>query len=924
MRWLLALALAGALGVSGAQAATTAEEAEKWLLDAREHIQKGALEAAVIDLKNALQQDPRNAEARLLLGQLYADLGQGLPAEKELRAARELGIGFEQIVVPLGRALLLQRRFAGVLEEINTLDLPKELTYDILLIRADATAGLGQLEETIDLLNAAAKRRPDDPRAPLGVARVFAAQNRHDNAAKKVEEALAVAPDNVEALMLKADLRRMTGDPEGSLTDYARVLELQPESAEARLGQAASLLTLGRDDEAKSEIDAVLQDAPDNPMARYMHAHVLIRDGDLEGAEAVLKEIAPAMERFPPAYWLNGIVEYAQGNYETARSWLERYMTAQPGNLEARKLLGATLIRLNAADDAIEVLAPAREAAPEDPQLMALLGSAFLQAGRHSEAVEQLESAERLVPEDAELLSRLALGQLATGETGKAEATFGSALDLGLENSAVGHLIAMNHLNAGRFDEALALAKQLQARFPDSPLPHNLESAAHAGRQDIPQARAALEAALRLEPGMATARLNMASLDLREGKYDEASAIYKSVLQDDEGNIIAMSGLAELAQRQGRGEEALEWRRKAHEVDSAALAPGLAYVGALSASGDNEAATAVIKRMRAANPDQPELLSALGGVQLAEEKHKEAIASFTRLVEVTDGLPAARIRLAQAYQAAGETERARSELEAMARVKPVYPPAVVALSGLVAASDGIDAALALARPYAESDPERGWGHRLIGDLLMQNGRAAEAVPDYEAAWAKERSSNLAIALYRARSAAGQGEAALTSLQEWLEQAPQDQLAQTALAEAYMRLGRIEDARETYWTLVEAETGNATVWNNLAWLSFEAGDERALELAERALLLEPGRPEIMDTLAWIQLQSGETSQALRLLKQATESAPDQPDIAYHYAVALHRSGRSAEAEPVLRRALETDQPFASAAEAEALLKEVLGN
>ena len=67
--------------------------------------------AAVIELKNALQRDPDNAEARLLLGEVYVLVGDGAAAEKELGVAERLGIEKAKFVVALGRALLLQGRF---------------------------------------------------------------------------------------------------------------------------------------------------------------------------------------------------------------------------------------------------------------------------------------------------------------------------------------------------------------------------------------------------------------------------------------------------------------------------------------------------------------------------------------------------------------------------------------------------------------------------------------------------------------------------------------------------------------------------------------------------------------------------------------------------------------------------------------------
>ena len=48
-----------------------AEDSGEYLHDAQAYINKGEVNAAIIQLKNALLADPANKEARLLLGQVY-------------------------------------------------------------------------------------------------------------------------------------------------------------------------------------------------------------------------------------------------------------------------------------------------------------------------------------------------------------------------------------------------------------------------------------------------------------------------------------------------------------------------------------------------------------------------------------------------------------------------------------------------------------------------------------------------------------------------------------------------------------------------------------------------------------------------------------------------------------------------------------
>ena len=61
---------------------------QEYVSRAKDALDKGELRSASIYLKNALAQNPNNAEARWLLGKAHLDIGDGGSAEKELLRAR--------------------------------------------------------------------------------------------------------------------------------------------------------------------------------------------------------------------------------------------------------------------------------------------------------------------------------------------------------------------------------------------------------------------------------------------------------------------------------------------------------------------------------------------------------------------------------------------------------------------------------------------------------------------------------------------------------------------------------------------------------------------------------------------------------------------------------------------------------------------
>ena len=97
-------------------------------------------------------------------------------------------------------------------------------------------------------------------------------------------------------------------------------------------------------------------------------------------------------------------------------------------------------------------------------------------------------------------------------------------------------------------------------------------------------------------------------------------------------------------------------------------------------------------------------------------------------------------------------------------------------------------------------------------------------------------------------------------------------------------------------------------NNLAWLYAESGEnlDRALELAQIARTHLPGDAEPLDTLGWVYMKKGVTSQAETFVRQAVDLNPNNPLYHYHLGVIYAQKGDDANARKSLQRAL-TLQP-----------------
>ena len=902
-----------------------AADVEDYLRDARAYVDKGEYSAAVIQLKNALLVEPDNAEARLLLGQTYLELKDALSAEKELLRAQDLGVTREAVLVPLGHAWLMSGQHDKVLQGITqeTGDSP-ELVIDILVLQGQAYLVTRNLAMAGEKFTNALALQPDATEALLGQARIDYQNQDTAAATGLIDKALSLEPDNTDALILKGELLRSAGKPQEAAAAFQKAMEIDPGNLPARLGNATALIAFGETDTALVDIDYVLGKHPDLFLANYLKALTQFQQQQREPAQESVQRALKQAPGHLPSHLLAGTLAYQQGQYNQAEQHLRTYWNGAPDNQQATMLLAATLMKLKQPGKAIQVLEPGASSARGNAQYLALLGSAYLAHGETAKGLEYLEQAAETAPEVASIRTQLAIGQLMQGDVDEASSELESAVDLGQDLMQADVLLIMTYLKRKEFDKALASAESVAGKMPESPLPLNLIGAAQLGMNDLPAARQAFEAALRIEPEFLPTYFNLAQLDLLDGDSAAAEARYQEVLTHDANNLKALLALAALAHRSGQVDETAQWLKQAHEHHPEAIQPGLLLVEHYQRQHDPLRALDKARESAVTHPRHPTVLQVLAGAQLNAGKDKEALGTLRTQVEVTPQSPQAHYQLARVQLKLKATEAARNSLQQAITLQPDYPAAQVALGRLGIVDKDYDAALSLANDLQKTYPDAAYGHELTGDVHAARGEHTQATDAYAQASSKGSSAQLARKLYHSRSQTGETELAQTALRQWLDEHPEDIPIRSLLAQAQLGAGRQAQAIEEYLKVLEYDPENVTALNNIAWLYQEQGNfSEGVKYAERTHMLVPDRPEVTDTLGWLLVQNGDTNRGLVLLQEARIKAPHIPDIHYHMAVALYKSGRTGEARKELERLLKTNKTFPEIDKARALVRQ-LGN
>lgn len=909
------LLLAGVLSL--VLAACGGESSETLISQAKASIAKGDTNAAVIQLKNAITADEKNSEARFQLGALYLESGDWASAEKEFRRAREAGYPANTVNPMIARALLGQREYQRVLDELPAPTDISQGTATMHALHATAALGLGRKEDARKELLKVVQAAPDDVDVQLALARLGLADNDVGKAQQALEHALHVNPRHRDSLLLKADLLRATRKPTEAAAVYRDILKFDPRHTGARLALADIAIADNNLDEARKEVNTALKTSPGNLQARYTLSLIDFREQKTEQARDHLAAVLKSAPEYVPALLLGGSIEYQLGNLQTAEAHLNKVVKAVPGNLYAIRLLAASQLRLGRPDDAARTLAPALQSGNSDAGVLVVAGEIALAKKDYSQASSYFEKAAQRSPDSAAIRTELGISRLALGDN-RAMADLQLAAGMEGANSRADTFIILNQLKNKQFDAALTSIAALEKKQPASPLSWNYRGAAYLGKQDIPHARDSFSQALKIDPGFFPAAANLAQLDLKDKQPNAARQRFEGILKTDPKHLNAMLALADLALRNKDEKSYVGWLEKAAAAQPKAVQPRIGLTRYQLAKGEKNKALATAREAYNAQPDDPVALDLLATTQLALGDTANALANFQKLVERQSGQVAPLIKLANAQIVSKDVASARTSLQEALRILPDSIDAQLMLGGVEIQAAHFDEALKFARKVQQQSPQNPAGFVLEGDAAFARKDFPVALAAFERAQKLNPSGAVLARQLRVFTATQHPEEGEKRLIAWLAAHPQDTSIRATLAESLINRKQYKAAIEHYLILNKSNPNNLLVLNNLAWSLSESRDNRALEFAEKALKLQPENPAVLDTLGWILVQQGQAARGIRLLQQALSKAPDAGEIQFHLASAYAQSGDRTRAQGELERLLSSGTPFPQEQEARTLL------
>jgi len=252
-----------------------AELRDKYLASGDRYVAQHQDREAVLEYRNAVQQDPRNGPIRYKLAEAYLRIGDPANAYREFIRAADAMPGNPAAQLKAAYFLLGARQFEDARSRAELavkLD-PKSVEAHVLL--GSAMAGLGDL----------------------------------DSAVKQVEDATRIAPESTLAFTSLGSLQLAGGSAASAEAAYRKAIALDPRNVAAHQALGHFLWVRGRLPEADQALHDAVDMAPDDLLGRRLLAAFLIATGHVMDAEPHLKVMADH-DTQPSAPWKLQLADY--------------------------------------------------------------------------------------------------------------------------------------------------------------------------------------------------------------------------------------------------------------------------------------------------------------------------------------------------------------------------------------------------------------------------------------------------------------------------------------------------------------------------------------------------------------------------------------------------------------------------------------
>lgn len=397
---------------------------------------RGKLEDAIADLRQALNDQPRDTSLMLMLATAYERSGSIDLAEKEYADAMQTSNHNPTDTLPY--VAFLQRRGDIAHAEDVLTDLASRWPKDIKVLTAlgqirlarQEWAGAQEIAETIKRLSG------NQTLANELLGASLAGEEKYSESLSALQNAYAEQPTATQPMFAMVRVYLSAHEPEKAVAFLQSVLKASPDNADAYVLLGSVQLSQTQLDQAKKSFETAIQKQPTNGVGYRGLSELYEQQNDNDAAIKVLRDgLKQAPDDFMLQLALAGALERA-ADYDGAITEYQNMFKKDPGSVIVANNLASLLADHRTDKDSLaqaEALAAVLQKSPV-PQFRDTLGWVRYRQQDYKSALSLLEDAANALPKDPTVHYHLAMTYLALGQNGKSSDQFQAALTLAPSN----------------------------------------------------------------------------------------------------------------------------------------------------------------------------------------------------------------------------------------------------------------------------------------------------------------------------------------------------------------------------------------------------------------------------------------------------------------------------------------------------------
>ena len=607
--------------------------------------------------------------------------------------------------------------------------------------------------------------------------------------------------------------------------------------------------------DALAAFQKALQLAPNSTKTHNNLGNMYIAQKRMDLAESEFKTVLRLDPGNQDGNYNLGVLLMTKGSPAAA---IPYFVRVHPANLPTRFNLIRACLQSKRTAEALRMAATISAKNKNDVQVHFSLGVLLASEKQYKPAQLELETADVLQPGTFEILYNLGEDLLHNGEYSKADLELTRALKLKPESAETLFLLAQAYRNESRPLDALDLLVRAHKLAPDSVdivfLMAQIGISQHYYEDAIPL----LESGLQIAPQRSDLRTALGESYYVSGKVDKAIEEFKRLTEaEPSAHSYLFLGLSYT--HLGRFDEAKQSFQNGLKLDprNSSCLFNLGYIA--ERQGDSAGAAAIFQKVLLSNPNFPDALLELAKLRTGSKRFPEAAELLRRYVRVSPSPATGYYQLAMVERSLHQTAAADRDLQLFQTLSKNVPVS--------------------ANPYEH-----------VFEYLDSRSRLAPGARDQED---------------------------LAGLIEEAAKHPDQSQVQYLLAEAYLKAGKVDEARSTIAQFDTITPGDYRLQAGVGVLlaSYHLYDD-AIQHFQAALKMNPDSDEIRFDLANAYFRKRLYSQALDIAGQVSEEGrKDDAYLALLGDIYAHQ-GDTAHAEEILRSAIlrnpDNDQDYLSLA------------